>query len=483
MNVAVYARVSKADKDDPTSVPVQLADCMDRAEEEGWTVVDTYREEGVSAWNPKRKRLEYERMLADIRAGRVNAILVREQERLLRQMTDAIELADLAESGQLRLIACTLEGDLVLSRARDRKDFRDRASSAQFYSDFLSEKIRRTHRRKAEAGEWKGGGSRPFAFDIIGPKPYRVLVNEAEAIALRTAAEQVLAGRSLRSICREWNAVGLTTSTGRAWTGPRLRQVLTSAHIAGLRERDGGTVLAGMPALVDEDTWRALKTLLEDPARKRFAAPRIRRHYLVGVARCAMCGTKLTAHPNYHGVRTYICRTGYDGTGCGRLRIKADPFEEFVGRQVYARWSTDQETATTATRVEADPMLMTELHAVEAKIAALEEDYYANGLVTPAGYARSRGKLDTQRAELRGRVATETVAVRSRRTFLRNLPDVPPTWTEAVADPTFVEWHNELARSYIDRVEVSKATRLGYAARTFDPGRVHIVWRHDALSA
>ena len=46
-SVGIYARVSRAEKDDPTSIPVQLADCR-RATGEGWDVVEEFIDEGIT---------------------------------------------------------------------------------------------------------------------------------------------------------------------------------------------------------------------------------------------------------------------------------------------------------------------------------------------------------------------------------------------------------------------------------------------------
>lgn len=469
MRVAIYARVSKADKDDPNSIPVQLADCRDRAADEGWQVVGEFVDEGVSAWNPRRKRPEYGRLVEAVEAGTVDTILVREQERLLRQMSDAAKLADLAEAGKLNRIACTMEGDLILSRARDRKDFRDRASSAQFYSDFLGEKIRRTHARKRENGEWKGGGSRPFGLRIVGPKPYRVELDTAEAGLLRKAAADVLGGRTLRGIAAEWNGAGVLTSTGRRWTGARLGQVLRSGHIAGVRE-DGSP--AGVPAIVDVETWRAVRDLLDDPERTRFAAPRIRRHFLVGITRCGRCDTRLTAHPNYHGARTYICRRGYDGTGCGRMRILADPFEEFVAAKLYLRWEDEQSRRLHAAAT-VDPAARDELRDLEGRLAELAEDYYRHRTISRDEYLRAKRGLDDDVARLRSQVATEVRE--SAGDWSALLEEAPATWPEVVADSGLVEWYNDLARRYVEAVIVDPAPRPGPGVPPAE--RVTIRWR------
>lgn len=476
MRVAIYARVSKADKDDPNSIPVQLADCRDRAAEESWEVAGEFVDEGVSAWDPSRKRRRYEEMVEALGAGEFDVILVREQERLLRQMTDAVRLADLAEAGRLKRIACTMEGDLVLSRARDRKDFRDRASSAQFYSDFLGEKIRRTHARKRERGEWRGGGTRPFGYRVVtdmdrpprrnGTRFKKLVVDEREAALIEKAAQDFLARRSTRGIAREWNEAGVKAPGGGLWIGTRVRDVLGSAHLAGLRD-DGGP--AGIPAILDEDVSQDVRDLIADPERKKYAASRTRRHYLVGTVRCASCGTKMTAHPNYHGTRTYLCRRGYDGTGCGATRIVADPLEEMVSDRLYARWEREPSESS---QPETDREAVALLRELEERLQELARDYYGERILSREEYLAAKREVDARVAEVRERVRAvpEVALVPS----WADIESAPETWAEAVRDPSRVEWFADLARRYIDGVLIHPAKRRG---PVFEPERVEVIWR------
>ena len=72
MRVAIYARTSKAEGDDETSIPVQLADCSDHAADEGWGVAGEYVDSGITGW-ARKDRPNYERMFADAEAGRFDA--------------------------------------------------------------------------------------------------------------------------------------------------------------------------------------------------------------------------------------------------------------------------------------------------------------------------------------------------------------------------------------------------------------------------
>ena len=75
----------------------QLEDCRKLAGDRGWTVVDEYVDNDVSAYSGKR-RPEYERMLADIRDGLRDAVLVYNMDRLTRRPIELEEFTAVCEA-------------------------------------------------------------------------------------------------------------------------------------------------------------------------------------------------------------------------------------------------------------------------------------------------------------------------------------------------------------------------------------------------
>lgn len=85
---AIYARVSTDDQD----VQVQLDELRAEAERRGWRIIDTYADEGVSG--SRESRPELDRLLGDVRAGRVDLVAVWKLDRLGRSMQHLIQLLD-----------------------------------------------------------------------------------------------------------------------------------------------------------------------------------------------------------------------------------------------------------------------------------------------------------------------------------------------------------------------------------------------------
>jgi hypothetical protein len=159
------------------------------------------------------------------------------------------------------------------------------------------------------------GGRRCFGYSLK-----RDEIIEAEAAYIRSAAEQVLDGRTLRSICREWNDAGVTTTQGRSWYQLGVRRVLISDWVAGMR----GDVKATWQPILDEVTHKRLVLLLTDPSRLPSGSGNVRK-LLSGLAICGLCRHSLVSRPRGDGAACYVCSS--DCGGCGKIRSLAEPLE------------------------------------------------------------------------------------------------------------------------------------------------------------
>lgn len=479
--VAIYARVSRADRDDPTSIPVQVADCRRRAKEEGWEIAEIYEETGISAWNPKRRRPAFEQLLNDIEIGRVDTILVREQERLLRQMGDAVRVQKLATDGRLRLIAATMESDINFARARDRDDFRKRATQAEFYSDFLSEKVRATKARQREIGQYTGGEREPFGYRRVGRS---LTVDLEESAALHDAVTRLAGGETATGICREWNRIGLRTSKGARWRPETLRRLLLSEHLVGGR---------GYPrVLSDEESAVARAAVAREE--RRVGRPVGLKAPLAGYLRCAECGSKLST-----GSGAYRCTPSHGG--CGAVSIKAIPLERHVLVESFRRWIEvygDRQDGERRREDEPSPdtePLLDELRTLEEREGQIA-DGLADGTLTVAVAGKAMRQVETRRREVTEQLARHLPPPQSkplvrrpdevfRPDELRSLglrvtmfakhggaEQFATLWEDR--DPEAVEQVRALYGEVLDHAVISRRERRG---RAFDPTRVRLAWK------
>jgi DNA invertase Pin-like site-specific DNA recombinase len=458
--VAVYARVSKAERNDPTSIPVQLADCREYASEQGWEVVAEFTDEGKSGWDPRVKRRGWEDALEALTTGQVEAILARDFERLLRQDKEGQRLLDLHTQGGAVFWPFTDEGDLDLRRARDRKDLKERVAAAVYYSERLQEKVRKGKRHLREQGLNQGGGRRPFGWRARGKRSHAFDPVPEEQARIREAVDRIIAGHTTHRVCLDWNAQGVTTAYGGRWKPANLRKLLISDHLAGTN---------GFAALVTPEELAAVRSRLNWREKLKPGRPCEPRHPLSGLVWCGRCAESgLKVKMGGAGQR-YICQN------CGST-VKAAPVEVHVALDTAERRSEfgAREPRQPAQTVDTAPIAR-ELHEVKARLEALAKDIDIPDWLVPI---RARA-LEARRQELDDQLSEAVLA---------HLP-VPPVplsdeWWKRVGETYLrMEGHQltpqeaaelrDWFRFYIEAVTIAPVGR----GKPFDAGRVRITWR------
>ena len=97
MKTAIYIRVSTEEQvKDGFSVNAQKDKLTKYAEINEWNIVDYYIDEGISGKNIK-DRSEVNRLINDIKEGKIENVLIYKLDRLTRSMKDLLYLIDLFE--------------------------------------------------------------------------------------------------------------------------------------------------------------------------------------------------------------------------------------------------------------------------------------------------------------------------------------------------------------------------------------------------
>lgn len=336
LRAGVYARLSET-YDFAESVPTQLENGTRHAERRGWRVAATFKDDGYSAFK-EITREDFVKLVAAIERGEIDVVIVREVDRLTRNLTDWNRFEKACVARGVLLSAYT-GGDLDLSTPDGAYYGGMETLRAKRDSAVKSARVREAKDRQARKGNRSGGGHRWFGYTRVYVNPdepngrkrivLRDEINQVEAEALRDAAERVLRGENIGTIIREWTERGIKPSGGKEWATTSLARTLKSPRLAGLREWQGKKYPAKWPAIFDVDTHERLVKLLDDPSRRAHVVGR-KLHLLSGIATCGKC-----AHPLYIGKRKdmaapYRCTKQPGGGGCGGISVQAELLEEYV---------------------------------------------------------------------------------------------------------------------------------------------------------
>jgi len=329
LRAAVYARLSET-YDAAESVPTQLANAERHAARRGWAVVARFKDDGYSAFKEVR-RDDFARLIGAVERDEVDVVIVRDVDRLTRNLADWDRFEKAAIEHRV-ILSAYAGGDLDLSTPEGAYYGGMETLRAKRESAVRSVRVREAHDRIARQGKLPGGGPRWFGWTRIhanpeaGPRKRTILrleIDETEAGALRDAAERVLRGETIYSIAREWEQGGIRPSVAEHWSEATLASILASPRLAGMREWQGKKYPGQWPAIIDLDTHERLARLLGDRPRRAQVTGK-RRHLLSGVARCGKCG-----HVLYADATRYRCASGI-GQGCGGVAVRMDMLEEYV---------------------------------------------------------------------------------------------------------------------------------------------------------
>ncbi|WP_110239280.1 recombinase family protein [Nocardioides gilvus] len=460
-SVAIYARISQDREGAGLGIERQLADCRAEAERMGWTVAEEYVDDDISAYSGKR-RPAYERMLEDLQEGIRDAIIVWHIDRLHRRPIELEEFArTCARAGVADLR--TVHGEFDLGTGDGMLMARVLAAVAANESDSKRRRGRRKMQEIAEAGRPHGGGTRPFGFQSD-----RITHDAQEAQIIRTLAERALAGESLTSLGRWLTEEGVTTVTGKEWRTPVIRQLLLNPRIYGVRVHRGQALgPAVWEPIISPERGEALQLLLTNPERRTNRTAR--RYLLSGMCRCQLCGSVMYSVPRYEE-RRYLCRSGHDFGGCGRMAISAAPLEQIVSEAVLQRLDSPLLHDALAGRIH-DDGLATELgKQIAADTSQLEEltDLYTNRAITPPEWMRARDAIEARRNAARRRLSGLT-GTRNLDAYIGNGADLRRQWGELNLDR-----QRNIVQALVDHVEIMPGTR---GTRAVAIERVNPIWR------
>src|SRR5215475_7900569 len=141
---------------------------------DGWSLVRTrYDDGGFSGGSTDRPALQ--QLLADVKARKINVIVVYKVDRLTRSLADFAKLVELFDAYGVSFVSVTQQFNTTTSMGRLTLNVL--LSLAQFEREVTGERIRDKIAASKKKGFWMGGMP-PLGYDV---KNRKLVVNEAEA--------------------------------------------------------------------------------------------------------------------------------------------------------------------------------------------------------------------------------------------------------------------------------------------------------------
>lgn len=399
---AVYLRISRDPDGSSTATDRQLKDCQAFADLRGWDIVDIHRDADVSAFRKDVKRPAYQDLLAGLRAGQYDGVLVWRLDRLVRRTVEFGRFWELAESVGARLASATQPIDT--SDPMGMLIVQILVAFAQMESETMSVRIKAEKREAAEAGKPK---STRRAYGI--EDGWDMLV-DAEAAVIQEAAARLLRGEAMGAVVVDFNSRGVPSPEGGEWNRNKLKQLMRSARLWGWREHHGELVAKGdWPEIIDEATGRALRQMFANRGGSPALSNR-RRNLMSGLITCGKCGARLKAAKGSDGHKRYVCPPKQEH-GCSGIALQASQVEATVEAQVEARLARPELIAAIRARsgrrnTDDEALILAEIADVQRKVDQSADEWARGGDGLPrAAYVAEQKALARRADELNARLA------------------------------------------------------------------------------
>lgn len=465
---AIYCRISRDMGGEALGVGRQQDDCQEIAARKGWTVDPDaiYIDNDISASAfSKKARTNYLRLLSDIEAGEIGAVVMAVEDRTHRQILELAEFIGLCRQHNVKVATTGTEYDLSDPDQMTLWYIKVRFAEAEV--EKTSRRLRRQRLQAAEQGTANGGGKRPFGFTGSGKNKVTLARALTEQECIREAASRVLAGDSLRGIVVDWRKRGIKTSTDGEWSNRSLRQMLMSPRVAGYRSHLGRLHDAAWSEVLPPEQWREVKAVLEDPERRTNLGGGLARYLLSGLIYCGVCGARMRGRRGRGGRGdVYVCQRQFRGDKAGGdcVQRSAQPVEELIVGALFEAVSSPEFTQM-AQRSRTDPAAeLVEQLARDQGLLDRLEDKVANELISEPAARRNRAQIEQRMDRARDRLAKLQTG-RVVAAVPRNLPDVWPNLS--------LDRQRAILATVIERVEIGPQLR----GRTFDPNAIKVTWR------
>jgi site-specific DNA recombinase len=351
---AIYTRKSSEEglEQEFNSLQAQREACeafIKSQRHEGWVCVpDGYDDGGLSGATMERPALQ--QLLAEIRAGRVDIVVVYKVDRLTRSLADFAKIVEILDAKGASFVSVTQQFNTTTSMGRLTLNVL--LSFAQFEREVTGERIRDKIAASKKKGMWMGGVP-PLGYEARGGK--LVVVNSEAEIVRRIFRGYVELG-SIRLLKEEFEAQGITSKCrasasgrfrgGKPFSRGALYLMLQNRIYRGEIVHKERSYPGEHTPIIDPELWEMVQARLAGNAAQRNAGGRAAQPSLLAGMLFDSDGNRMTpSHAakkgtryRYYVSRSLISKDQADGSA--GLRIPAGEIEQLVASRV-RQWLLD----------------------------------------------------------------------------------------------------------------------------------------------
>ena len=230
IRVAAYCRVSTDTEEQATSYDAQIEHYTKYIKSHpGWELAGIYADEGISGTDTK-KREEFNRMIDDCIAGKVDMVVTKSISRFARNTLDCLKY--IRQLKELNIAVFFEKENINTLDAKGEVLLTIMASLAQQESQSLSQNVRLGIQYRFQQGKIQVCTNRFLGYDK--DEDGNLIINEEEAKIVKRIYREYLEGRGYYDIGKGLEADGILTAAGNStWRVSTIRNILRNEKYIG----------------------------------------------------------------------------------------------------------------------------------------------------------------------------------------------------------------------------------------------------------
>ena len=337
----------------------------------GWELLpEHYDDGGFTGGNMERPALK--QLMEDVKAGKIDTIVVYKIDRLSRSLIDFTKLMEVFNKYGVNFVSVTQQFSTVDSAGRMMLNIL--ITFSQYEREIISDRVRDRVAGAKRHGKYCGGAP------VLGYDPVdrKLVINTKEAEIVKFIFQRYAELGSGKQMAQELNDKGYTTKSwtsqkgfvrgGQKWNMSHVYRLLNNPLYAGLVQNNGTLYPGEHDAIIDPQEWHRLQKLLKEHSRRSdggHGKGRISKSPFQKILFCGHCGGPIratyTAKPNGRQYAYYLCMKDYKRAKsiCPIKRIPVGELEKAVLGQLGAIFRT--------------PTMLADVYF---KVKGMEEEYH-----------------------------------------------------------------------------------------------------------
>lgn len=460
IKAAIYVRVSTEKQErEGYSIDEQEERLKAYCKAVGIEKYKVYRDPGFSGAKLDRPALLS--MIADVKANKINKVLVYKLDRLSRSQKDTLMLIEdifLANGCDFVSITENFDTSTPLGRAM----IGILSVFAQLEREQIKERMMMGQQARVKQGKYRGSWRLPLGYDYIDGQ---LIPNEFEKEQVKFVFEEFVAGKSYHSIAKSLNEKGMYHKYGK-WWDTVVRSILSRKTYIGYVSYNGEWYKGTHEPIISEELFEKAQVEFVKREGKYNSTRGNPVSYLGGMIYCKRCGrpyNMTTIHTVKKGKKYsyqyYTClnRTTRrkDNIHCYNDRWRMEEFDELIFNEIRKLKFEPSKRSKSPDKAHLIEKQINELNKQLARLA----DLYTVGEIPINIIQKKTQDISDQKAKLEKELLIDT------RTSLDEAKEVVASFDDILKNGSLMDVRAAI-KSLIDRIEV-------------DGENVYIYWAFD----